>query len=346
MSSQFRVAPGHLINANRKSIELIPGDGKEWLDSLADNPHAPFLLVDGNLGVPEKVLFKLYILVVKDMNVNAVVQDTQTADKARKMTAVILLSNSGHQTALNIRKRLLLHSFIDAQDELAFIEIMFMVKQIAKVSTLWHHRRWLLCYQLASGRVKNPTNLDEEFVKIALPVELIQKEFAVASAAATVYPRNYHAWLHRTLCMHCALEQAPLSDRHMDLLIEERSFMMKWIDLNVSDYSAVHYLVNLNLGVLALQRLQHGDKQQLAMELRNHAIDLVDRYPIHETLWLYVRLTEDLENGQAASDHFRTKVASRLEKYDPCSPDQTKENSPYFHYATRYILWRNHQVRA
>ena len=70
--------------------------------------------------------------------------DVADPDKIDMFTSIIILANPGQMTSLNLRKALLLSSDIDPSQELKFVAAILTVKQNAKVSMLWHHRRWIL----------------------------------------------------------------------------------------------------------------------------------------------------------------------------------------------------------
>lgn len=127
------------------SIELLPGDGSDWLGS-APVPHAPFLFINFNLGVPTKHAYKAYLEAVARFRA---VHRTRSPnlDVISKMltsTAVLLLANPAHETALNARKQLVTSSLLSAPHEPPFTDALFTLRERAKQSLLWAHRRWPL----------------------------------------------------------------------------------------------------------------------------------------------------------------------------------------------------------
>jgi hypothetical protein len=234
--------------------------------------------------------------------------------------------------------------FMDPKSELMFLEALFTVKQSAKVSALWHHRRWLLRF-VFSPQPMNECGDDEDFISTSLPADSILKEIAIASQAATIYPRNYHSWLHRTLCIRSALQCAGQEEAYLDLLVDEKAALMKWIDLHASDYSAAHCLVNLCVGLLSLGDWKYNDKVRLVKEIREHASDLAQRYPTHESLWLYVRLADQLAPDDwilPGSSTFDADVKIRLKEM--LNSDRSLDNPSYTPLAARHLSWRSLQV--
>ncbi|RPD52751.1 hypothetical protein L227DRAFT_658671 [Lentinus tigrinus ALCF2SS1-6] len=143
-----------LLNVPPISIELLPGDGSEWL-AVASPAHAPFLSLDRNLGVPQKAAYRAYLEAVSRFRGvrqrllhprslrGQPVSDRNIAEAAAS-SSVLLLVNPAHQCALNARKRLVELGSLDAAHELAFMGALLTLREGAKQSILWQHRRWLL----------------------------------------------------------------------------------------------------------------------------------------------------------------------------------------------------------
>ena len=134
----------------RISIEILPGDSSLWLGG-SPSPHAPFLFVDGHLGIPGKLSYKAYLEAVahfRDVgpvfqSVNSALVESQ-AQTLIESSAVLLLVNNAHQSALIARKRLVNHGLLSPTLEFDFLNALLTLKQASKQSTLWQHRRWLL----------------------------------------------------------------------------------------------------------------------------------------------------------------------------------------------------------
>lgn len=231
------------------------------------------------------------------------------AERLAHLSAVILLANSAHQTALNARKRLVSWGLLDSERELHFCTALLVVHDSSKQSLLWHHRRWLLCWArkaLANGAAPIQQHRQGDTLRhVDLSVDSLRSEFSVVAQACETYPRNYFAWTHRSLCLEALMILAflptPLQDSYRALLLDELMFARIWIERHVSDFSAVHYLCNMHAvlllearpplpedasGVLDIDRV---NSRTLRASLYEHAKTLLTTYPEHESMWLYFR---------------------------------------------------------
>jgi protein prenyltransferase alpha subunit repeat containing protein 1 len=266
-----------------QSIELIPGDGAEIRATLPASSlvHAPCIFIDGHLGVPQKVLFRAYMFATKAFfRIRRAQPADADAAALLSYSSVILLANPAHNTALNVRKRSILDSTLSPQQELHYTSLLLAgVKDAAKQDGLWHHRRWLLS-------LLYPTPTSSLVCFAEPPAEVWSRELALISRACELYPRNYHAWTHRTLCMHAAASSASNLTRVVarDDIASARS----WIESHVSDASAAHHICTL---VALLSQSPHASVSSEARDTINHALELVHAYPKHESLWFYLRST-------------------------------------------------------
>lgn len=105
----------------------------------------PFLLLDGNLGVPKKVLYRIYLhalQVFAQCKVRSNAPDTAPSDLSEttrgltSTSAVILLANPAHTTALNTRKRLLQGKILQCEIELKFTEALLSSRNCSNQSIL------------------------------------------------------------------------------------------------------------------------------------------------------------------------------------------------------------------
>lgn len=255
------------------------------------------MFVDGNLGIPEKDLYKFYFVASKAFSKlrpsSSSVLYTSGSGKANLLglTSVILLANSSHQTALNLRKAFVQNGGRTCQDELYFTATLLTLKQSSKVSMLWHHRRWLLSRQYWNDETEAPPVLvtDIDFINLRLTSKALAEELKICSSACEIYPRNYYAWSHRYLCMRCCATQAvAASAEHASLLEQEEKDLKRWVNVHVSDHSAVHYLCAV-VEVLLTGLTTFSDAEALVTEIREHSLQLLQLYPSHENLWLYFR---------------------------------------------------------
>ncbi|KAI0332949.1 protein prenylyltransferase [Cubamyces sp. BRFM 1775] len=332
MASALVLKLGRLLNRPPLAVELLPGDGSEWF--TADTPpeaaeHAPFLFVDGHLGVPLKVAYKAYlesIPIFKRCRTSLLRQRTSTShphsleagdlQDLLASSAVLLLANPAHQSALNARCRLVQLGNLEAADELKFVTALLTLRDGAKQSNLWHHRRWLLRRIHSSSQLANDARNhsagdrghsqdgEDSLLGISLDAGAFSAEFGIAEQACEIYPRNYYAWTHRYLCtealviclgQHSAGSQDSKA-RLADVWQVERRRSREWIERHVSDYSAMQYanrleslhhgLENTVLGSLGSSREPPDKVEEPAS---HHAWHLVQAFPAHESLWLYLR---------------------------------------------------------
>ncbi|KAI6007694.1 protein prenylyltransferase [Pisolithus orientalis] len=276
-----------LLDRCPTTVEIIPGDATSWSpDSTDRGPYHPFLFIDGNLGVPQKVLYALYPYAVNVFNdfrkACLSSRETPQASSRSKPTdllessSVILLANPSHQTTLNARKRLVREGTIDPEKELRFTSSLLSCQHCTKHGELWYHRRWMFAFsqQLSSGEHSRSS--------FHIPLASLGKELALIARACELYPRNYFAWMHRFICFRSVVHCHPigaLSNQLSDILNNEIDDIKRWMECHVSDYSAVHYLISLSQLFPQLQGLNDG--------LYHHSTSLVRAYPSHETLWIY-----------------------------------------------------------
>ncbi|KAK0484326.1 hypothetical protein EDD18DRAFT_1111717 [Armillaria luteobubalina] len=263
------------------SIEILPGGIEEWTSSDPDGNKLPFLLSEGHLGIPQKILYKLYL--------RATVMFT-AARKAQDHNALIafsitiLLANSAHQTALNTRKRLIISGKLDPKNELALIgTIISGNRECSKQSVIWAHRRWIFEYLY-------PPNPPSCF-HAQLPCALVRDELQILARGCESYPRNYHAWTHRSYCMQSMMDLVTTSsDPAAEAIMQEEYLnLLRWVDLHVSDYSAMHYLFLLVQRFNMLQSGAPGLQSMNLVSLFGHTMSLLSSYPKHEALWMFIR---------------------------------------------------------
>ncbi|KAH9941920.1 protein prenylyltransferase [Amylocystis lapponica] len=330
--AQMVMRLGALLNTPPLSLEIIPGDGSEWFseEEIHDSQgppvdFAPFLYMEHHLGVPQKVLYKAYLVAATqfaqaklslDLSEFGSVSIKCNTTSLIHSSAIILLANPAHQTALNARKRLLRHGGLDAANELCFTAALLDVRDCSKQSILWHHRRWLLRRihkppgskehtSASAGISPQIVDIDDTLRDLPLPLETLRHEFSVVAKACETYRRNYFAWTHRYLCFEAliALVQSRSSDgdSYRMLLSDELLASKQWVERHVSDYTAVQYLHRIHDAAGCLLRTEPpalvvtdgpsacNSGPTRSPSLLAHARSLVEAYPDHETLWLYLR---------------------------------------------------------
>ncbi|KAK0226258.1 hypothetical protein IW262DRAFT_1457477 [Armillaria fumosa] len=263
------------------SIEILPGGIEEWTSSDPDGNKPPFLLSEGHLGIPQKMLYKLYL---KATAMFTAARQAPDHNALIASSITILLANSAHQTALNTRKRLIISGKLDPNNELALIgTIISGNRECAKQSVIWAHRRWIFEYLYPP----NPPS----FLHAQLPCDFVRDELQTLAQGCESYPRNYYAWTHRSYCMQSMMDLVTTSsDPTAEAIMQEEYLnLLHWVDLHVSDYSAMHYLFLL---VQRFSMLQSGASSLQSMNLVSlfdHAMSLLSSYPKHEALWMFIR---------------------------------------------------------
>jgi len=280
----------------RQSIEILPGEIAGWV--LESIQTYPFLFVEGNLGVPQKVLYKAYMVAVRaylclrnDTRKSA--PSPQQSNLLDRLTRVILLANPAHQTALNSRKQLIQTHRLDPHRELNFSASLLSCRECAKESILWHHRRWLLRMVYGVPAISGSDSIPE-----VVSSDTLEAEFSCVFTACNLYPRNYHAWTHRRFCVEAFIASLK-SDfpSNPSVLAKEYRRTLEWIESHISDYSAMNYAVNFEK-MLPDRSLIEG-----FLPTKEHAMSLLQSYPDHESLWMYLRgpVTPEDEKESIAS---------------------------------------------
>lgn len=293
----------------RASIEILPGGLEDWvIMNLPPNVEPvstefPFVLVENNLGIPKKTLYVLYTAAVhmpwpsSDMRV------------AKAASAIIILINPAHQTALNKRKLLIRHGYLSAANELQFIELISRGSpECGKQSMIWDHRRW--CFQQIYGTMgvareapylEHWASSEEMRTLPKMNPDSINHELNIVYHTCETYPRNYHAWSHWHFLINVCyaaihLSEDPTTDReYFGVIVHEYIRLHEWIDCHVSDYSAVHQLCQTQNLIHHLELTRSSDTgtatRPSLTPLVDHALSLAAAYPNHEALWMYLRIS-------------------------------------------------------
>ena len=310
----------------RVSIEILPGSFEQWAPQATN--EFPFVLVDGHLGIPQKLLYHLYLTAVALY---------KNADQLTKLTlsSVILLANPAYQTVLNTRKRLIRSGLLRPEEELNFTALSIRgFDQFAKQSIIWDHRRWLFRYQYErngdAGQGEHAGwRIEETSSFPIIPLPTLEKECQLVRQACELYPGNYHAWAHyhwildvvKTTAVQKSILPRMDSEDHTHFLRKEVLLLRQWIERHVSDYSAVHLLCRFAaLDCTSAPQLTQPGGGTLVDELMEHALSLVLSYPSHETLWLYLRNILSLSTTHVIQDllyelHRENAPVVAIEKY-------------------------------
>jgi protein prenyltransferase alpha subunit repeat containing protein 1 len=328
-------------------IEILPGNG-EGLTS-ENNPDHPFPYVEQHLGVPQKVLYRSYLVAVSVFQ-KAKLLENVSIDALAQSSAVILLANPDHYTALNTRKRLLQRGFLDEQQELKLVSALLSVKSNSKSSFLWHHRRWLLhrLLRCPQGNCQG----EECSGVLQFSSVLLSREFSLADRASEIYPRNYYAWTHRTICLRILVSHIGEHRTDLDamtMLQEEKQRGRRWMEFHISDHTAVQYLCRLEDLATQFQITLHGLQPTLIV----HATGLVETYPSHEATWLYLRQAILRESTLKDQLSFAARFIqphdtpeSHLQQENTAVPDIVSDQKlKVSRYARQFIVWCRTMVK-
>jgi len=278
-------------------MELPPG-------SFKPSHEFPFILVEGNLGMPKKVIYSLYLAASAIKWRSAGSRDTIAA------TTVILILNPAHQSALNARKRLILGGNLTAERELVVTELLLRgLTECAKQSMVWDHRRWCLnqIYGPLGPGVSVPslqgwaTPEEAQFFPKISPVA-IRRELDLIHYTCETYPRNYHAWTHWHWLIdstHASIyisEDAIKHEGFPAIIVEAVVRVRNWTDLHPSDFSAMHQLCQSQVLIDHLDNIgvfkNHEIEKKLSLSKPvDHVLGLIRAYPTHESLWMYLRIS-------------------------------------------------------
>ena len=304
---------------------------------MKPHPEFPFVLVEGNLGIPKKVLVDLYT--------TAIEIPLHTADilEATAASCIIILLNPAHQTALNIRKRFIQKRHIDPNEELIFTELLVRGSPDAgKQSIIWDHRRWCLrnIHGVIGPGVLLPglqhwASSEEAHGLPKLALSTIQHELSIIQRTCETYPRNYHAWSQWNfminICYALIYSSNDRSRAIFTAIVQEVARLRSWVDQHVSDYSAMHQLCQAQklVDYLALSD-QFRDivdgTQNNSSTLAHHSLSLVTNFPSHESLWMYLRIS--LANSGPLE---RMEILPSVEALLPTAFDYSKQQLLAWH---------------
>ncbi|KAJ7244162.1 hypothetical protein B0H12DRAFT_1129716 [Mycena haematopus] len=322
-----------LMQDSLLSVEILPGGIEPWITAAPGDGQPstefPFVYMDGHLGVPKKILYQLYLSALDLLKSESVISQLDAS-------SVILLANPAHGTALNVRKREIQSGTLSAYAELKFSEILLpSSRPCSKESIQWAHRRWCFGFlyprtfldarpPLRGWACDSPAEVPE------IPLDAVQDEFKLISKCCETYPRNYHAWSHHHFVMQCIFvslqDSHPSDSPFLALFTAEFLNLRRWIETHVSDYSAIHQFCSL------VSRLQSLDFPQYRVTLGpladpfvhfEHAMSLVEAFPNHESLWMYLRATINISPN---ADALAASAISATAQFDGLDRD-------------RFIVW-------
>lgn len=346
VSTHFRSLASLLLKPPA-TIEVLPGDASIWIPDVAERSRSPFLFMENNLGVPEKELRRSYLFAVPVFSAARMASRLHTLENPSNHTmssviqdlidssAVLILMNPAHQTALNARKKLIMRNLINVEEEVKFTAALLSSKHCCKQGELWYHRRWLLqrIYPIPSFPQGLLADVVADSPSFYLPPNDLSVDINLVTRACELYPRNYFGWTHRTICIRSALApgvHSTTSDVFFEILRKEIISVMQWIESHISDCSAVHHLKTL-------VRLTEDAESAFPPDnlLIGHALTLVRAFPEHETLWQYLRVFWD--EGDIATAF----VASFVLPLQSTGMAEQENKSRGVQHACHFLEWRN-----
>ncbi|KAG2043759.1 hypothetical protein BDR03DRAFT_939847 [Suillus americanus] len=352
VSTHFRSLASLLLKPPA-TIEVLPGDASIWIPDVAERSRSPFLFMENNLGVPEKELRRSYLFALPIFSAARKTSGLHTLENPSNHTmssviqdlidssAVLILMNPAHQTALNARKQLIVRNFINVGEEVKFTAALLSSRHCCKQGELWYHRRWLLqrIYPIPSFPQGLLADVVADSPSFYLPPNDLSVEINLVTRACELYPRNYFGWTHRTICIRSALApgvHSTTSDVFFEILRKEIISVMQWIESHISDCSAVHHLKTL-------VRLTEDAESAFPPDnlLIGHALTLVRAFPEHETLWQYLRVFWD--EGVVATEFVASFV---LPLQSTRMAEQENESPRGVQHACHFLEWRNQRVIA
>lgn len=271
---------------------------------------------------------------------------------------------------------------IDARHELRVTAALMTLRDCSKQSILWHHRRWLLRRIFKPVILSHnhdlsptsPTPSGDSLLHLDIPPEALRDEFSITSKACETYERNYYAWAHRYMCLEALAGLVQIStsshgESHA-LLMAEAISIRHWVEQHISDYTAVQYLYHVQIvlrNILSVNlpretlsptpadgSLQRMSQLHDSLEFVTHAESLIEFYPDHETLWLYLRAVVSgcLEpTVRSGFDEIRARVLSFSQRFclhapaDYPRPLSSVDERIVHRHASRFMAWLARQVR-
>ncbi|KAG2159116.1 protein prenylyltransferase [Suillus bovinus] len=335
------------------TIEVLPGDASIWIPDVAERSRSPFLFMKNNLGVPEKELRRSYLFAVPIFSAARKAFGLHTLETPSNHTtssaiqdlidssAVLILMNPAHHTALNARRQLLVQDLIDVGQELKFTAALLSSRHCCKQGELWYHRRWLLrrIYPISSFSQGLVADVVPDSPNFHLPPSDLSVEIDLVTRACELYPRNYFGWTHRTVCIRSALVAGvhyTTSDVFTEILQKEIISIMQWIESHISDYSAVHHIKTL---AHLTEDMESAFLPDSLLSVLGHAIALVRAFPEHETLWQYLRVFWD--EGDVATAF----VASFVLPLQSTRTEQENESPRGVQHACHFLEWRSKRLK-
>jgi len=172
----------------------------------------------------------------------------------------------------------------------------------------------------------------ERFPRLTLAA--IRHELNIIQRTCESYPRNYHAWSQWNFMINICYASIYISDDSFQdffaIIVHEVARLRSWVDQHISDYSAMHQLCQAQKLVdyltLSDRFRDITDGTQNSLTLTQHSLSLVNSFPSHESLWMYLRVS--LANLDPKE---RMKILQSIETSVPSTSDYFRKQLLAWH---------------
>ncbi|KAI8867874.1 hypothetical protein GQ42DRAFT_49901 [Ramicandelaber brevisporus] len=275
------------------TIEILPVD--------PGAVSAPVIADEGRvLGLPVSLMKTSY----PGAHVAPYFENAKSYDdeQLQALTMYAVVFNSELTMAWNRRKALLQRSVIQPEFELKLCNLLLSTRRHAKSSCLWAHRRFVINHWRSQQQSKDVSELSKWIMSV------IRAELDVCARVASIYPRNYLAWTHRSCMMDESwLITDLLSSDRADLLDDESRFTRDWIARHPFDHSALSYRI------VILRRFHNGhDWVKEIEETVQPALSLYVDVP-NDALWSYLRLCYVASRGSRCENEVLNAVQQTVD---------------------------------
>ncbi|KAJ3285493.1 Protein prenyltransferase alpha subunit repeat-containing protein 1 [Rhizoclosmatium sp. JEL0117] len=237
------------------------------LESQESSYH-PFLLIEGNLGVPANAIpplcrfsHSVFFKLANQFSADHKCLADSDLDELDASSKCLLLMNPEIYTAWNIRKKLLTLQRLNATEEMALIDLV--LSKHPKRPAAWSHRAWLL------PRLRETSsNINK----------LLTHELKICDQAAQRHRMNYHAWTHRWK----VVRTAPL-----DFRLSAFKSTRKYISSHISEHSAFAHALAVLESIL--KDPDFTTPLELFHEQVLESMKLIVSYPGHKSPWCYLQ---------------------------------------------------------
>ncbi|EGX48510.1 hypothetical protein AOL_s00080g139 [Orbilia oligospora ATCC 24927] len=314
-------------------------------------PPTHIFVESTSLGIPKSSLWKafrharpLFFSTLSNLSSSTSTPPTSTFLTLLNTSAILLLHDSEHLTAINARKRVLITLFppgtpfpignrgqelpISPQSEYFFITSLLTspLHRHTKSPHLWSHRRWLITTYPSlkhpippppPGAAGNTTSSSSSSISSrpgtadnsALTKSFrrwCRKEVSTVLRAAEAHPKNYYAWTYA----RWLVSSQGVAFNHEDLV--------SWCMKHPGDVSGWNFLAwlwtNEALAIAATQ----GERRMETLQVRYNQLFSVLKYshntaPGHEALWGFVRA---VVGGGVFDEGYRRCILDLLRGWD------------------------------